>query len=410
MTSQKPVKNIKKQPKGILFLYLLPFLWMMAIFFLSHLPGSETANPNTYWEIFTRKVAHFLEFGGLAFWWWIFWSKINKKKISWEDSFSWSLVATVLYALIDEVHQNFVAGRSGRVEDFLVDTAAAWLVLQILSWRKISLSLKLKIILLFLNLIFLSGAFFLLLREGNTQAEVKEYYHQKWLKENYNNTEEKTEEKNENNDTEKKEDKKDGESTEEIVIKKIIPNKFLIEGVSFTTQAPLANWDEYHEEACEEASVIMLEYFKKNKPLDQEIAEREIQKMISFQIENYGDYRDSDAKGIARLAKDFFGLNLKIVYDFSLEELKEYLNQGNPIIVPTAGRELKNPYFTPPGPLYHNLVLVGYENGKIIANDPGTKRGENYTYDENILYSAIHDFPGEKEAILEGRKALLILE
>jgi hypothetical protein len=73
-------------------------------------------------------------------------------------------------------------------------------------------------------------------------------------------------------------------------------------------------------------------------------------------------------------------------------------------------RLLGNPNFTSPGPLYHNLVLVGYDGDNIITNDPGTKRGEGYVYNINILYNAIHDFPGKPEDIESGKKAMIVLE
>lgn len=192
--------------------------------------------------------------------------------------------------------------------------------------------------------------------------------------------------------------------------KQKLPEEILIE-VPFASQAPFAVWDDYHEEACEETALIMAYYYLQGKELNAQITEREIQDLISFQIKKYGDYRDSNAAEIVKLAEDFYGMeNLKIIYDFKKDRIKEELAQENPIIVPAAGRLLGNPFFTPPGPLYHNLVLIGYEGDEIITNDPGTKRGENYRYDLDILYQAIHDFPGDKNLIEQGRKAMIVIK
>jgi hypothetical protein len=189
-----------------------------------------------------------------------------------------------------------------------------------------------------------------------------------------------------------------------------IPVKILLD-VPFTSQAPFSKWDIYHEEACEEASLVMVKYFLDGKKLTPQIAEEEIQKMIKFEIQKYGDYKDSDARQIVKLAEDFYGINnLQVVYDFSKEDIKKYLAKGQPIIVPAAGRLLVNPNFTSPGPLYHNLVLTGYDGDTIITNDPGTRKGQDYAYGIDILYNAIHDFTGKKENILQGRKAMLVLE
>lgn len=192
--------------------------------------------------------------------------------------------------------------------------------------------------------------------------------------------------------------------------KKKLPAKVLLE-VPFTAQAPFAEWDALHEEACEEASIIMVKYFLEKKKLTPETAEQEIQKMVEFEKKNYGHFEDSDAREIVRLAEDFYGIkNLKVVYDFSKEDMKKYLAAGRPIIVPVAGRLLGNPNFTQPGPLYHALVLVGYKGNDFIANDPGTRKGKGYAYDADVLYNAIHDFPGRKEDIETGKKAMIVVE
>ena len=189
-----------------------------------------------------------------------------------------------------------------------------------------------------------------------------------------------------------------------------LPDKILID-VPFTSQAPLSKWDLYHEEACEEASLLMVKYFLDGKTLTPKIAEQEIQSMIAFEIKKYGNYKDSTAEEIAKLAKDFYGIDsLKIIYDFKKEDIKIYLAKNKPIIVPAAGRLLGNPNFTAPGPLYHNLVLIGYDKDTVVTNDPGTRKGKGYTYDIDTLYAAIHDFPGKPENILKGRKAMLVLE
>ena len=187
-----------------------------------------------------------------------------------------------------------------------------------------------------------------------------------------------------------------------------LPSKVLI-NVPFTTQAPLGVWDAYHEEACEEASLIMIKYYLDKKPLTPNVAEQEIQSMIAF--ETYGDYKDTNAQQNVHLAADFYGIhNLKVVYDITKDDLKKQLALGKPIIVPAAGQLLGNPNFTPPGPVYHNLVLVGYDGNTIIANDPGTRNGQNYRYNIDTLYNAIHDYPGPNQDITTGRKAMIIIQ
>jgi hypothetical protein len=185
--------------------------------------------------------------------------------------------------------------------------------------------------------------------------------------------------------------------------------------VPFVLQAPNEVWDEIQEESCEEASLLMVATYlsEDKKAIHRKEAEEELASMIEFQNEKYGDYRDSDMEQLKTLAEDYFDLKSgAIIEDPTLEELKKILANERPIIVPAAGRLLENPFFTPPGPLYHNLVLIGYDDNRrtFIANDPGTRRGRYYEYDYEILMEAIHDFPGTKEDIEQGSKRVLYFE
>lgn len=189
-----------------------------------------------------------------------------------------------------------------------------------------------------------------------------------------------------------------------------LPSKMII-SVPFTSQAPFASWDAYHEDACEEASIIMVKYYLDGKSLSKEQADKEILALIDFEIKNYGGYIDSDVQQMMDMSKKFYGItNMKAVYDFKKEDLKKYLALGKPIIIPAAGRLLGNPNFKSPGPLYHALVLTGYNGDWIITNDPGTRKGQDYRYKIDVLYNAIHDFPGDKNKIEQGRKAMIVLE
>lgn len=178
--------------------------------------------------------------------------------------------------------------------------------------------------------------------------------------------------------------------------------------VPFTTQAPYANWDEQHNESCEEAAALIVHYYWQGKKFTREIAEEELQKMVDFENEKYGGYKDTDSEETAQLIKDLWGYKkVEVKYDITLDDVKEEVAQGRPVILPTAGQELKNPYFRRPGPIYHMVVVRGWTKDKIITNDPGTKRGENYTYQPNVLFNAIHDW--NNGDIYNGKKAMIVV-
>jgi len=182
--------------------------------------------------------------------------------------------------------------------------------------------------------------------------------------------------------------------------------------VPFVSQAPLKNWDATHEEACEEASVLMVNGFYKGEKYARQEMEDNLQKIITWEKEKFGFFEDTTAEETARILREYFGLTgATVYYDITVEDIKRELAAGRPVIVPAAGKILPNPYFRNGGPLYHMLVLKGYtKDGKFISNDPGTNTlGENFTYKFDDLYNAIHDWRADKD-ILKGRKAMIVVE
>ena len=159
--------------------------------------------------------------------------------------------------------------------------------------------------------------------------------------------------------------------------------------------------------------MLMVVHYLNGTPLNPTIAEQEIQDLVSWEHANgYGD--DVTAAQMAEIAKAKFGLRARIRTDVSTDAIKEELAAGNPVIVPAAGRDLGNPYFSGEGPWYHALVIIGYKPGwfgdYIVTNDPGTRHGQQYTYRVQTLLNAIHDWTGVKEEIRSGRKAMVIIE
>lgn len=187
-----------------------------------------------------------------------------------------------------------------------------------------------------------------------------------------------------------------------------IPESYLIKNFSFQSQAPYANWDELHDEACEEAALILVYYYLNGKSLSAETMEDQIQKMVSWEVENYGSHRDLTIRETGNLATSFYDMtNFRIEDNINIEDIKREVANNHPVIIPTAGRLLGNPYFRSPGPIYHMLVVIGYEGNTIIVQDIGTRRGDHYEYNEKILYNAIHDWNGT-DNIENGKKTMLV--
>lgn len=179
--------------------------------------------------------------------------------------------------------------------------------------------------------------------------------------------------------------------------------------VPFSSQAPLMIWDKIHKDLCEEAAVLMVDAYYKKRTLLSEGADKELLRMVDWEKNEFGYFEDTDAKETAKMAKDFYGYKrVEIISNVTEQTMRQILAAGNPIILPTYGRGLKNPYYSGLGPIYHMLVLRGYtKDGKFITNDPGTKRGENYVYDSKILLNAIADLNGGD--VQNGKKVMIVV-
>lgn len=177
--------------------------------------------------------------------------------------------------------------------------------------------------------------------------------------------------------------------------------------VPFLVQAPFGRWDAIRKEACEEASLLMVKSYKTKKPLGTlEVSDQELVSFIAWQTENGYKY-DVTVAELQQAASDYYGFNGgTILQNPTIEALKKELADGNPIIVPAAGRLLPNPYFTPPGPNYHMLVIIGYDEDEFITHDPGTRRGERFAYQYNDLLRALHDY--DPDEITAGKKVVLV--
>lgn len=187
-----------------------------------------------------------------------------------------------------------------------------------------------------------------------------------------------------------------------------IPKTYKIKNVPFTSQAPFAKWDHDHNEACEEAAILMAHYFYKGESLTPALADKEIIAVINYQKKNWGGHFDLESKEITKLAKEYYGYqNTKIIYDATIEDMKKEIAKGKPVIIPTAGRLLGNPNYKRPGPLYHALVVIGYTEDKIITHDPGTRNGEDYTYSYSTIEKAMHEWNDGK--VYSGKKTAIIL-
>lgn len=178
--------------------------------------------------------------------------------------------------------------------------------------------------------------------------------------------------------------------------------------VPFTSQAPEKNWDQPWQDACEEAAVLMLDAYYKDYGLSPLFAKDEILRMVTWEETiGWGGSINIDEVGV--LATQFTGYPApRVIENPTVEDIKEQLASGNPVLAVADGKALPNPYFSGEGPDYHALIIRGYTDTHFITNDPGTQHGENFEYTYGDLLSALRDW--NDGDVATGRRVVMVLE
>lgn len=180
--------------------------------------------------------------------------------------------------------------------------------------------------------------------------------------------------------------------------------KFVQMKVPFTVQAPFGNWsDPIFQNACEESSIAMvMGWVRGMAAISAQEAKEQILDIVNFENKTLGYNTDTDLTDVEKIFKIHFKhQNVSVKRSISLADIIQELQKGNIVIVPAFGQALANPNYTPPGPTAHMLVVTGYDpaSKKFTTNDPGTRHGAEYRYDENVFFSAIWEYPSSAEAI-----------
>lgn len=145
-------------------------------------------------------------------------------------------------------------------------------------------------------------------------------------------------------------------------------------------------------------------YFNGEKITDAADAEAGLQQIIDYEMKSLGFFESTTAEQTAQIAREMLGLKTEIIDNPTVDQIKTALSEDKLVLVPSSGRELGNPFYKAPGPIYHMLLVKGYTQTQFITNDAGTKHGENYPYDFKTVLNANHDWNGgEKKIILISR-------
>jgi len=186
-----------------------------------------------------------------------------------------------------------------------------------------------------------------------------------------------------------------------VVVYPALPAELNLEA-PFYSQAPFSNWDYPWQEACEEASVLLVANVYFEHDWTREEFNEQILALVDWENEVFGSYEHTDVDQTVKILEEYLDLETIVHQDPTFEDVQTILARGHLIVMTFAGKELGNPFFTNGGPIYHAMMIKGYKEGeKVIVHDVGTRRGEDYVYTWEVIENSLHDYA---EPIQDGAK------
>ena len=168
--------------------------------------------------------------------------------------------------------------------------------------------------------------------------------------------------------------------------------------VPYVNEAPHGIFAGSWKNACEEASIAMVEGYYSGKetiPINEAVKFME----MLFEKQNilYGSNSNSDAAITAEIINKYSSYGAFIKENPTIEEIKSEIDEGRPVITPNYGFGLKNPNipFLASGSSYHMVVVIGYNDKtrEFITNDSGDgKTGAGYRYGYDLFMATVRDY------------------
>ena len=176
------------------------------------------------------------------------------------------------------------------------------------------------------------------------------------------------------------------------------PSQFTIEGVPYIHETPDGTWTGPWKNACEEASITMVEFFYKGQSLvGKEEAKTRMMEFFDIQDRLWGQNANSNAEITALLINDHTSFGATVVENPTLDAIKAELLAGRPVISLHNGFELdnRNIPFLPSGSGYHMMVMIGYNDildTFIVQDDGDAQTGQEHRYRYELFMDSIHDY------------------
>lgn len=175
-------------------------------------------------------------------------------------------------------------------------------------------------------------------------------------------------------------------------------NREVVElSVPYVSQVPDGEWVKPWDQACEEASITMVEgYFAQTPPLSLDASKQKMQAMIDWEDQTWKKNDDTDADETLALIEAMSSFEAQVKRNPSVEDIQAELRAGRPVIFFVNMYQLYRE--TDKGDSFHVGVITGFDEDKkeFIVNDPA-RVAKRYPYE--VMMQALHDYnPESKEA------------
>lgn len=179
--------------------------------------------------------------------------------------------------------------------------------------------------------------------------------------------------------------------------------------VPYTSQAPQRDWSAPWQDACEEAAILMMDAYVRGYGLSPLSAKDEIIRMVKWQEERNW-FTSINAADVQKFFAEYLGYKktVRVIENPTIEQIKQLLNEGKPVLALAHGKTLGNKYYSNGGPDYHAFVIRGYTKDKFITNDPGVNRGANFLFPIANVMKSLRDWNGGD--VINGTPVIIVVE
>jgi uncharacterized protein YvpB len=175
------------------------------------------------------------------------------------------------------------------------------------------------------------------------------------------------------------------------------PQKFVLD-VPYINEAPDGNFSGNWKNACEEASMTMIEkYYAGQKSVGVIEAMSFMQNLFDIEDRIYGSNADTDTVRTARIMNDYLSYGAIIKDNPTINDIKKQLLKKHPVMSFHYGYDLQNSNipFAVHGTYYHTMVIIGYDDKtqEFITHDDGDQKfGANHRYGYDLFMGSLHDY------------------